>query len=177
MIRKDLLKEWDFEKNGSLNPNLLSEQSNKVVWWICEHGHSWKKRIQSRHLYNKGCPKCNSLAFKYPEVASELHPNNFLDAWEISYGSGKKLKWRCSEGHEWTASVVSRTVGTYKKRGLNCPYCGNKKISKTNNLAAVAPHLLKEWDYKKTTKTLSKFLQGVTSKRIGFVIVDTLSVQ
>lgn len=39
----------------------------------------------------------------------------------ITYGSNKKVNWKCSFGHEWIATINSRS------RGNNCPYCSNKK--------------------------------------------------
>ena len=37
-----------------------------------------------------------------PELAAEWHPtkNGELVPEDISYGSGRKLWWRCAEGHE-----------------------------------------------------------------------------
>jgi hypothetical protein len=70
-IPPTLLKEWDFKRNAELDPARLKPQSSKVVWWKCENGHRWKKRIQSRFLYKSGCPVCKSLGYLYPAPASE----------------------------------------------------------------------------------------------------------
>jgi hypothetical protein len=42
-----------------------------------------------------------------PELLAEWHPtkNGELLPVDISYGSGRKLWWRCAEGHEWVASM------------------------------------------------------------------------
>ena len=48
----NLLKEWDFKKNGDLDPHSLKAQSNKKVWWKCENGHSWKQVIATRTKFN-----------------------------------------------------------------------------------------------------------------------------
>lgn len=53
-----LAEEWDYEKNGSLTPEELSEKSNKSVWWLCRRGHSWKSKPSERCNGN-GCPMCN----------------------------------------------------------------------------------------------------------------------
>ena len=56
------------------------------------------------------------------EPLSETHPNLVKD-WdydknapltpaEVSAGSQKKCWWKCSEGHEWQATVKNRTSGT-----------------------------------------------------------------
>ena len=49
-----------------------------------------------------------------------------LDPRELTHGSGKKVWWKCSKGHEWKAACCSRT------RGNGCPYCAGKKVCKDN---------------------------------------------
>lgn len=157
---KKLIEEWDFTLNGNLDPNRFSNQSNKVVFWRCQAGHSWKKRIQSRFLYSSGCPTCNSLGIKFPKLAEELAPENELDAYQLSYGSGKKVIWRCSKGHTWKTTISSRTVGGYASKGTGCPYCSNKKVSSENNVLAIRPELEREWDYEKNTLRPEMVLAG-----------------
>ena len=44
-----MAKDWNYEKNDkSENPEILSSNSEKVVWWKCEHGVEWKQSIKSR---------------------------------------------------------------------------------------------------------------------------------
>ena len=38
-IFPNLVKEWDYEKNGTLTPFNISYGSNKKVWWMCENKH------------------------------------------------------------------------------------------------------------------------------------------
>lgn len=45
-----------------------------------------------------------------------------LDPTKLTIGSGKKASWICSKGHVWDTSIYHRS-----RRGLNCPYCANKK--------------------------------------------------
>ena len=46
-----------------------------------------------------------------------------LVAEEVSLRSGKKVWWKCKEGHEWEAAVYSRSGGN------GCPICRRKKNS------------------------------------------------
>lgn len=64
-----------------------------------------------------------SLAEEYQELAKEWHPtkNGELTPKDITSGSGKKVWWLCSKGHEWQARVADRTSGK------GCPYCSGKK--------------------------------------------------
>ena len=66
--------------------------------------------------------------------------NGELTPDDVSYGSGKKVWWKCSKGHEWQARVDSRN----KRNG--CPHCsGRTTIIGVNDLATTHPELVKEW--------------------------------
>jgi hypothetical protein len=57
------------------------------------------------------------------------------DGWDprlVSFGSGRRLPWRCTQGHSYTASVKNRVNGS------GCPYCANKQmLPGFNDLATV----------------------------------------
>ena len=80
---KELMKEWDYEKNTELNPTKLNIGSGKKAWWICSScGNKWRTQIYLRKKH--GCPFCahkkvglanakiknvsNSLINKFPDV-------------------------------------------------------------------------------------------------------------
>lgn len=52
-----LVLEWDYDKNGSLKPEMFSAGSGQQVWWKCDKGHSWKTSIVVR-CKGHGCPIC-----------------------------------------------------------------------------------------------------------------------
>jgi very-short-patch-repair endonuclease len=54
---KELLCEWDYEKND-INPNQISFGSNRYAHWKCKKGHEWKTTIQQRCSGKTGCPLC-----------------------------------------------------------------------------------------------------------------------
>jgi len=68
----------------------------------------------------------------FKKIIHEFHPykNHPLTPEDVSYGSGKKIWWQCSEypEHEWQASPNNRS----NKRG--CPFCSGQKVSEENNL-------------------------------------------
>lgn len=67
---EQLIKEWDWEKNDSLNPSTILRGSHKEVWWICPNGHSYKTRVYVRTLMGCGCPQCDSeKRTSFPEQA------------------------------------------------------------------------------------------------------------
>lgn len=57
-MRPELVKEWDYEKNGNLSPQEIVYRTEKKVWWICEYGHSWNASVYNR-ANGHNCPTCN----------------------------------------------------------------------------------------------------------------------
>lgn len=90
---------------------------------------------------NKG----NYLIEKMPELAKQWHPtrNKDISLNDVTCGSGKKVWWKCSNGHEWQAIIGDRA------RGNGCPYCAGKIATLENCLATVNPKLAEEWNNKK----------------------------
>lgn len=89
------------------------------------------------------------------EKNGDLTPEN------ISYGSGKKVFWKCKLGHSWESEVKGRAT-----KGRCCPICSNDKVlvgyndfetwCKQNN----ATTLLEEWDYEKNEVTPKEIVFG-----------------
>lgn len=55
-----LLKEWDYEKNGTASPSELASKCTFVAWWRCDKGHSWQSPVYSR-TNGESCPFCQSI--------------------------------------------------------------------------------------------------------------------
>ena len=152
-ILPEIAKEWDYEKNGSLTPEMVSYSSMKVVWWRCKNNHSWSASVNNRN--KAGCPICsnrkllrgyNDLETRNPELVSEwdysknadLLPNNVL------YCSPHKVWWKCDNNHSYEASIKTRS------RGTGCPFCSNQKVLiGYNDLQTTNPKLAAEWDFEK----------------------------
>ena len=64
----------------------------------------------------------NDLASQKPEIAAEWHPikNRELTPEAITVMSEKKIWWKCAYGHEWRASVSTRS------QGHGCPACARR---------------------------------------------------
>ena len=151
-----LMAEWDWEKNTELgfDPTQVAYKSNKIVCWKCYRGHEWQAKVSNRSN-GKGCPYCsgqkvlvgyNDLKTTNPALASEWHykRNGALIPENVTANSGKKVWWKCSEGHEWSAPIDSRN------RGNGCPYCsGRCAVKGKNDLQTVNPNLANEWNYEK----------------------------
>lgn len=146
-----LAAEWHPTKNGALTPRDVTPGSSRKVWWRCARGHEWQASIASRHRGN-GCPVCssrqvlagfNDLASQFPQIAGEWHPtkNGVLTPEQVTPASNRKVWWRCPLGHDYQATVASRT-----RRHAGCPYCsGRKVLAGFNDLASQRPALAREW--------------------------------
>jgi rubrerythrin len=77
----ELINEWDYSKNKSINPSEIAFNSNKKVHWICSENHSWEQGISNRtgtRYKNKAatkCPYCYQPSRSRNELIlfSELH--------------------------------------------------------------------------------------------------------
>lgn len=124
----------------------LSAGSNRRVRWCCAFGHEWETTVVNRVQHNTGCPYCagkrairgvNDLGMTHPLLASELV--DVSEAYDVSAGSDRKLRWQCDKGHVYVASVSSRV------RGSGCPYCSNRRVlAGFNDLATTHPELAME---------------------------------
>lgn len=76
-----------------------------------------------------------------PNLVKEWHPtrNAGIKPSDVTPGSGKKIWWICSEGHEWKAVVYSRS------RGSGCPFCSNSKSANDIDVSVSNTTFKKEW--------------------------------
>ena len=147
-VHPELIPEWS-ERNLPLTPDKITFGSNKRVWWKGACGHEWETSVKARSKGEK-CPICsgarviegiNDLVTLKPLLAQEWSEKNKLKPTEVSVASHKKIIWKCKHGHEWEASVKSRTIN-----GTGCPYCShNKVLAGFNDLASQYPDIAAEW--------------------------------
>ena len=147
-VHPELIVEWS-DRNLPLTPDSVTFGSNKKVWWKGACGHEWETSVKARSNGEK-CPICsgarviegiNDLSTLKPKLASEWSEKNEIKPTEVSIGSHKKVIWKCKLGHEWTATVKSRTINR-----TGCPYCShNKVLAGFNDLATVFPDVAAEW--------------------------------
>ena len=129
-VNPKLAKEWNYEKNGELKPDMVMANSGKKVWWICKKGHEWEASIDNRSR-GRDCPFCankqllkgyNDLATINPKLAKEWNyeKNDKLKPDMVMTNSNRKVWWKCNKGHEWQATIYSRNNGN------GCPTCAKE---------------------------------------------------
>ena len=108
---------------------------------MVDYNRSHLVRIISRLLVLRLTPEHN-LGKLYPKLVKEWHltKNKGLTPFQVTPGMGKKVWWKCNQGHEWEATVYSRTGSE-----SGCPYCSGHRVGKENNLAVKYPELAREW--------------------------------
>ncbi len=153
----DIAKEWNYEKNKNLKPNMFMPSSNFKVWWICSKGHEYEARINNR-IRGNSCPYCcgkkvlkgfNSLGDIYPISLLEWdYKKNTKSPYDYTFSSSKIIYIKCSKcGYEFKKSVNNLSK-SFKKNYNGCPICAKKRIIEgINDFGTKHPEFLKEWDY------------------------------
>ena len=165
-------KQWHPTKNFPLTPfDVVSGSSTKKIWWKCDkdHNHEYEATVHNKtKIYSQlGCPICfgqkvilsNCLATTHPEIAKKWHPtkNLPLTPFDVTFGSGKKVWWKCSNNHEWITSVGGLVRGI-NDGGNGCPLCydsnGENKIKNILDQINITYEIQKTFDDCKNTKKL-----------------------
>ncbi len=110
--------------------------------------------------------KVNSLASRNPLLAKEWHPTkNGVFTPDMFYPHSQDVVWWLGEcGHEWTASISSRSSG------YNCPYCSGKRILEGfNDLNTVSPILASEWHPTKNGALSPKDISSGSGKKVWWL--------
>ena len=128
--RPEIADEWDYEKNGLINPDTISYTSGKPIHWKCKLGHTWIEDASHRYR-GHNCPYCsghrvwpgfNDIATTHKlDMLDWDYTKNTMSPQNISKGSEKKVHWKCHVcGHEWFVSPSIKL-----KKG--CPVCSNNR--------------------------------------------------
>lgn len=176
-----LAKEWFVEKNGSLTPEIVTQGSDKKVWWICSKRHVWDASISHR-VSGKGCPVCsgrriisgqNDIQTVYPELMKEWdwELNSEISPQTCGKSDTRKVAWKCRIcGESWKSSIYSRI------KGSGCPACLAKHLSEENSkplrghsLAEVNPEVAKQWHPLRNGDLTPKNVSAGSHKRVWWL--------
>ena len=121
-------------------------------------GYIKDKKIINNIYYEKKVSEISdinkSLFDVRPEICDEWNcsKNGFLKPENVSYGSGRKVWWKCKNNHEWKTEVKNRSAGG------DCPYCRGRYPSETHNLLVLYPELVRNyWCYDLNDKNPEEF--------------------
>lgn len=83
---------------------------------------------------------CHENGLEYLLDQWDSQRNGQLTPQSISYGSKKRVWWRCDNGHTWEAIVHTRSTNH-----SGCPYCTRKRVWSGTGLDATHPELAAQW--------------------------------
>ena len=106
--------------------------------------------------------KENNLTITHPALCMEwdVAKNGKLLPSMFSYGSTKKVWWKCSAGHEWESSISNRA-----QLGRGCPFCAGKKVQGKEDFLQTNPELKSIWNYDKNLGVDTTLLSKGTHKK------------
>lgn len=151
---EELLNQWDYIRNGDLDPRELPRRSTLRVWWTCLIcGGHWEAAVKDRSG-GTNCPYCagrkvlkgfNDFASQYEKIAEQwISSEHGKRPDEVTAGSDERVRWKCEKGHCWETSVSTRV------KGCGCPYCtGRLPVPGVNDFQTLCNDLMPEWNWEK----------------------------
>jgi hypothetical protein len=143
--RPDLAREWHADNTSA--PTEESKGSTKRRVWQCPRNHRWSATTLARVSGDVGCPSCNSLLTKHPELAREWHRDNRFPAERVLAESFKPAVWRCTNNHVWVCTIADRIENP------RCPICSEADLGSWAPVSAY-PQYVEEWDDKRDPSTV-----------------------
>ena len=178
-INPAVAKEWNYERNGDLNPEHFTASSNKKVWWKCSKGHEWQTTINSRND-GCGCPVCSSeRKTSFPEYAIVYYLKKYgLEAIHTYKEKGYELDVFIPskkvaieyDGYLWHKNRTKHDLDKNQK----CLNDGIKLYRIREGLHRLNDSSL-DYVVHKTQKDLSFVLEKVLSEIIGMGIIIDLN--
>jgi hypothetical protein len=104
------------------DPSTISAGNSNKFKWKCPKGHEYSARVDHRTSGVSNCHYCsghrvlagfNDLETVNPELAKQAFG---WDPRTVTVGSSLRRKWKCLEGHVWSAAVSDR-------KNTGCPSC------------------------------------------------------
>lgn len=141
----DIASEWHPSMNVPLTSAEVHNGSSLNAYWVCSEGHIYQKTVSKRTKRGQGCPQCrmekNAFAFVHPEllVFWDFEKNQDINPEKISYGSEKKVWWKCPKGHSYRQALHAKSAGA------GCLICTKQIVSKETSLATERPDIAAEW--------------------------------
>ena len=90
--------------------------------------------------------------------------NGDLTPADVTFGSHRKVWWRCAKGHSWQAIIKSRVERN------DCPICANKiTAAGVNDLGTTHPELAKQWHPTKNGDLTPRMVVAGTNRKVWWI--------
>ncbi len=130
----ELMFSWDYERNAGVDPEKIVSMSDRVVWWKCECGHTYRTSLKKRSQ-GTGCPRCSAKGKALRFI--QKHASDFIERFRkanknhdsievlgMYVGARKRIKCRCKVcGNTWESTPA------YLLGGSGCPWCVSTQTS------------------------------------------------
>ena len=113
------------DRGGKCLSSKCTSGKQKLLW-ECAKGHRWQAALSHIKAKNSWCPECAGVKKLTIEHAHEIAGQRGGKCLSEEYKNNRtKLKWQCSKGHIWRA-----TLADVKNSGSWCHECaGVKKLT------------------------------------------------
>ena len=180
----ELVKEWDYERNGDLKPDDVTEGSPRRVHWICSVcGNRWITAVRCRTTRKKtGCNLCARRKVwqnRYKELLKtrgciidpkliqdwDYEANFPLKPSDFTPSSNKIVWWKCHTcNYKFKDRIASRSKSLY------CPVCTNRVIIPGyNDLQTTHPDIAKQWHPTKNGKLKPTDISHGNGKKVWWI--------
>lgn len=144
---KELIKEWDFNKN-KFDPYKTPLSKEDKAFWICQKcNYHFKQSIVKRYKNKQGCPKCagkvvepdNSMAVLVPEIYDYIDVDyEYVSPTQYRPNSHNDIHLKCPNcGYKWI------TKPYVFAKGHRCKACAGLVATKEHNLETEHPQTAK----------------------------------
>ena len=141
-------KEFAISKGGECLSTEYKNNHTKLMW-KCSEGHKWEA-VFNHIKSGKWCPDCSGVKKLTIEECKEFAETKDGECLSTDYkNSGTKMRWKCSEDHEWRSNFHNIKKGTW------CPECS---AFRSENLAC---KIIEEESEYKWKKIRPKWLGGL----------------
>ena len=193
----ELAVQWNYNKNGSLTPTMVTAGCNKKVWWVFPYDDprtgkhfdfEWKATISSRTDYDGvTCPFLtgravwigfNDLNTTHPELAQQWNydKNGKLTPYNVVARSERVVWWKYPYDDpktgkhfvfEWKTMICNRT----SKLSDTIPFLSGKLILPGfNDIKTTHPQLATEWNYKKNGTLTPEDVTAGSHRKVWWIL-------
>lgn len=168
-LRPDLIGRWDYEKNGTITPEMVSLGTKMKYYWKCRICNRSYLAPPNRIANGSACSKHfdiykagqNDFETRHPDLLKywDYEKNDVLPC-EVFGGGERIIYWLCDKGHSYRKSIQKRVAGEA------CPFCAGKSVLEGfNDLASQFADIADTWNFKKNKGLLPTQITPHSNKK------------